>query len=381
MKEPTQPQQQQELEDLSDEIKEIKDEDKKQGGRLALFLFLATLFGSLLGAAADLSQADSLALPLVARLDPPPQLRILGSDTILGDSVNVATEWKEKFTKMVQTVTYVPILGPIERPPHIDIEVSDSLTGFRLAQEGEASLLIVTETMTETIQEKIEERGITTRCAAAIGFDVIAFVTHLDNEDPALSVQDISKILTGEITNWSDLGRPAQPINVLADPDSGATDIVLQNLTGSKEFRPHFIKCTSNDNCLNTTLATPGSFYWVSASWLKDQPARYLNSIAVKDSIHPPQDPLQDDFDPDRYPQELLRPLYIYAFSGGPIDPSSTDLAIRFVEFVRGVRGQEILEKNNFYTHFTPPIHVKPELPPGFGPRSDGPPVVCKSLP
>jgi len=361
-------------------IKDLEEKERKQGGRLAIFLFLATLLGSLLGAAADLSEADGLFLPIVERLDPGPQLHISGSDTVLGDRVDVATEWKQEFIRMAQTVVRVPILGSIERSPHIDIETTDYLTSFESAREGGASLLIVTEPMTEMTQEKMEEGGITTRCAAVIGFDVIAFVTYLDNEGPPLSRQDISNILTGQITDWSKLGWPTHPINVLADPASGATDIVLQKLTGSKEFRSHFIKCTSNVKCLDMALATPGSFYGVSASWLKDQPARYLNSIAIENGTHPPQDPLQDNFNPDWYPKDLIRPLYIYAFSGNPVASSSADLATEFVQFVRGARGQEILEENDFYTYFHPPIHVTPELPPGFGPRSNDTPVVCKQI-
>ena len=127
-------------------------------------------------------------------------------------------------------------------------------------------------------------------------------------------------------------------------------------------------------------MATPGSIYGVSTSWLKEQPARHLNSVAVKDGTHPPQDPLQDTFKPDWYPKDLVHPLYIHAFSDSPVAPSSADLATEFVQFVRGTGGREILEKNNFYTCFDPPIRVTPERPPSFGPRSKDAPVVCMQM-
>jgi phosphate transport system substrate-binding protein len=382
MTEPTLPGDQPQPEDVSEEIaelKEIEKEEKKEGSRLAVFLFLATLFGSLLGAAADISEVEQLAIPILEWIDPGPRLRITGSDSVLGDSVSVAKEWTEGFTNMARDFSYIPILGLIERTPHIDVEPKDSLVALRSAADGETSVIVVTEPMSSATQQKIEEQGITVRCAAVIGFDVISFVTHLENEDPPLTRDEISKILTGEVTDWSQLGRDTQPINVFGDPDSAATDIILKTYTGSDEFRPHMIECSSEADCFNKALATRGSFCAVSTSWLKDQPARYLNGIALKDDSHPPQDPLRDDFNADWYPNELIRPIYMYVLDGGSIDQAASDLGVDFIEFVRGSRGQAILERNDFYTYFDPPTEIQPELPPGFGHRPTGAPVVCKS--
>jgi hypothetical protein len=54
-------------------------------------------------------------------------------------------------------------------------------------------------------------------------------------------------------------------------------------------------------------------------------------------------------------------------------------LARQFLRYARGVRGQEILENHNFYTHFDPPADIETPLPPGFGPGPDGLPQICRS--
>jgi hypothetical protein len=68
----------------------------------------------------------------------------------------------------------------------------------------------------------------------------------------------------------------------------------------------------------------------------------------------------------------------MYVLRGAQMDPRSTELSVRYLEFVRGVQGQQILEAHHFYTYFEPPAGVAVQLPPGFGLREDGPPIVCK---
>ena len=80
----------------------------------------------------------------------------------------------------------------------------------------------------------------------------------------------------------------------------------------------------------------------------------------------------------ENYHPKMIRPLYMYVLSGGPIAPISSDLAKQFFAYLRGVRGQELLGKYHFYTYFDPPTEVKLELPEGFGIRPNQLPIVCK---
>jgi hypothetical protein len=68
----------------------------------------------------------------------------------------------------------------------------------------------------------------------------------------------------------------------------------------------------------------------------------------------------------------------MYVLSGESINPESSELARQFLAYVRGVRGQEILESHSFYTLFDPPADVEEQLPPGFGSQPGQPPVVCR---
>jgi hypothetical protein len=104
---------------------------------------------------------------------------------------------------------------------------------------------------------------------------------------------------------------------------------------------------------------------------MRTQPTRYLAVVPTRTGPNS-QDaptPLEEKFDPDLYPRELIRPLFMYVFSGGAMDDPSTEYAKKFLRYVRSVHGQETLENHHFYTFFDPPGNpgeIKLDLPAPF---------------
>ena len=370
---------QQPEEAAAQQIQQIERQEQRQGRHLAILLFVATLLGSLLGAVADLSEAQVLVYPLLRRVYPSPTLDILGSYTLLDEDNGISDAWIAEFREHAANPIGVPVVGEYRQHPNIETMPMDEVEAKQIAEDAQqGSVLISTEPLDDDDLAELAQKGLNIQCAAEIGYDIVTFVGHLNDVNPPLSTQDLKGILTGEITDWEQLGRDAYPINLIADPDSGTTELVLAGIAGTKELGAKYVRCDSDVECMNLALSTPGSLTWVSASWLKNQPEHYVNTIRIKGENSPPLDPMQETFDPDHYPPELIRPLYIYALRSASTPPASADLAARFVTFVRGIRGQEILEKRNFYTYFDPPIKTKVDLPDGFGIRVDDVPLVCR---
>ncbi len=65
--------------------------------------------------------------------------------------------------------------------------------------------------------------------------DTIVPIVHKDNPVTSLTWDQLKKINTGEITNWSELGGPDLPIIVVTSQPTAATRIVFQKLVMSKE--------------------------------------------------------------------------------------------------------------------------------------------------
>jgi ABC-type phosphate transport system substrate-binding protein len=348
---------------------------------IAIPLFLGTFLGSLFGVAAQLTAVIDAVEVIAAAINPSPQLQIVGSHTVLGHGLPLADEWREDFKELTKWKQSIPMVGKIERQVEVTVKDVGTHKGIEQAMEGKADLLVASAPIPDDKIKQLNRQGISIRCAAEIGYDVIVFITHLQNKVDSVSEPSIKKILKGEYTHWSDVNPnwEAKPIHVFVRPGSGTTRLILKAFIGSDEPRPHFIECPHNSACFNGMLGTHGSTYWVSSTWLYTQPSNYLHPFFIRhEKFELPQNPFLDDFKPDHYHPKMIRPLYMYVLSGGPIDPISSDLAKKFFEYVRGVQGQELLEKSHFYTYFDPPTKVKVELPEGFGPRSNQLPVVCK---
>ena len=353
---------------------------------IPLLIFLATLSGSLLGAVGSFSEALNLLIPLWKIIHPSPQIRVVGSNTILGHRLKMADEWLEDFQEMSKWQETIPLLGEQERKYKVNIDPVGSVAGIQetIRTKGQkVNVLAASEPIPPEAIRSFHEKNIDFHCAAEIGYDLIVFVTDKNNPSPILSKEDIQKVLTGKITDWSELGTTrsakSKPIVVFARKGSGTTDIVLRAFTGSGEFPKHFVECENNAECLNQALGTPGSLYWVSLSWLYTQPPDYMQVVLIQAQENmPPTNPYEEGFNPTWYPSELIRPLYMYVLKNKDTEVESLDVAEQFFHYVRGVRGQKTLEQHNFYTYFQAPGELQPTLPEDFGRRVAGRRIVCR---
>jgi len=80
--------------------------------------------------------------------------------------------------------------------------------------------------------------------AKPICYDAFVFITHKDNPVDNLSVEQIQKIYTGEITNWKEVGGNDQPIRAFQrEENSGSqTTMEKQVMKGKKMLPPDKIE-------------------------------------------------------------------------------------------------------------------------------------------
>lgn len=338
----------------------------------ALLIFIASLMGTLIGAAADLTGALD-TFNTVQRAFAP-QLCLVGSNTILGDGIPMAAEWEAEFEGQKLVNVSINGIGSVRG-------VEEAIAG------GCVHILAMSEPMTDTQYIALTNAGVQIDCAAPIGYDVIAFISDISNDIPAIIDSDLSRILNGRIRYWLEIGGENMPITILARPGSGTTELILSSvgryvdpIIGDNDYFPpgaNYIACDSNGNCLDQTLATPGSLYWVSAAWMRTQPPQYLRVIPIVRRDEYAINPLEDEVNLNNYPPKLIRPLYFYVLGGERINPEQNKLAREFLTYVRGVNGQQILEGHHFYTYFDRLSEVETILPPGFDPLPNGSYPVC----
>lgn len=362
-----------------DQIEQFKQTDARSDRRLALLVFLATLGGNLLALFASLADASGLIVPIANLVSPVPSVTIAGSATILGDELRLGSDWVATFQERNLETWDLPIAGEIERKIRFTINAVGTVQGIEQATRGGVDLLAASEPLSDEQIGKLTASGVNIACAAPIGYDVLVFVTDITNRlERPMKLQELAAILNGNIQSWSEVGGKAEPIRIFAREGSGTTELVLRKFLGRSDMPSHMIGCDSQADCLNLTLSTRGSLYWVSLSWLRLQPENYLVPVLIENDKGLITDPLSPQFDPWNYPADLIRPLYMYVLQSQRSDPRSVEVSKQFLNYTRGVQGQQILETHFFTTHFQPPPGVEFQLPPGFGYSPSGLPVVCR---
>ncbi len=361
------------------QIEDFKQADVRSDRRLALLVFLATLGGNLLALIASLADASGLIAPIVNLVSPMPSVTLVGSATILGNELRLGQDWVAAFQERNLETWDLPIAGEIERKIRFTVNPVGTVQGVELATEGAVNLLAASEPLSDEKISGLSASGVNIVCAAPIGYDVIVFVTDITNRlERPITLQELIAILNGKVQSWSEVGSKAEPIRIFAREGSGTTELMLEKFLGHHAMPSHMIGCASQADCLNLTLSTRGSLYWVSLSWLRLQPDNYLVPVLIENDKGLVTDPLSPQFDPWNYPAELIRPLYMYVLQHSRTDPRAVEVSKEFLNYVRGVQGQQILETHFFTTHFQPPPGVEFQLPPGFGYSPSGLPVVCR---
>lgn len=343
---------------------------------IALLVFFGSLLGTLLGVAADFGDAADTLDRLRQTFDP--QLCVVGSDTVLGDALGYSIDLRTRFEDRVNG-------DAAPDRVRVAIDPTGSLNGVQRAIDGGCvHVLASSEPLQPVSITALTAAGIEIDCAAEIGYDVVAFVTDINNPVPALQRRDLGAILDGSVRNWAELNRRYEaPINILFRPGSGTTDFVLRSLIGHTDASNPpgtgaYMPCGSNEDCLNQTLSMNGTLYWVSTAWLRTQPPQYLRVLPILTGDEAPVNPLDDGIDLLDYPAFLVRPLYMYVLRRPSDDPEPARLAREFLTYVRSVEGQQTLESRYFYTYFAQPRDVPLPLPPGFDLNMRGQRPVCR---
>lgn len=162
--------------------------------------------------------------------------------------------------------------------------------------------------------------------------DGIAVVTSSNVSVDNLTVEELSRIYTGEITNWKDVGGDdARIVAIARDSSSGTGEYFLEKVVQlgktlkDNDYYENALMLQSNAEVVNQVKENDNAIGYISLGYLEDS----LNVVRV-DGIEPSIDTVKDG----SYP--VSRDLYIY--SAGEL----TGIGKAFIDFVLSEKGQEI---------------------------------------
>ncbi|MCS6834884.1 MAG: substrate-binding domain-containing protein [Anaerolineae bacterium] len=333
---------------------------------LALLVLFGTVFGSVIGVAAD---AASLVDAFNAvRSNFYAELCVGGSGTIMEPDIGLSPAIHEAVSFPVNAM-------------RLTVHTDGSRAALERAKnDGCIHVILATDALKDGEIRDLANEAVSIDCAAVFAYDVIAIVANRSvragSASSTLNTRELRAILSGAITNWSQVRGDDMPITIVAQ--FGRTmQYIMREIAGfeSTYERP----CPDGVNCfmaeggnevpLSELLNTSGSITWMSAAWMRLQPPNFFNVVSVLDTLNDERsvNPLTDAVDLEMYPRDLVRPLYIYAVVTPNTSQEQRVRARQFVrDIMRGVVGQQLVVKHGFYPHFEAPRDVDVTLPPGF---------------
>ena len=159
-----------------------------------------------------------------------------------------------------------------------------------------------------------------------LAYDGIAIIVNPENAISDLSVEDIARIYTGEITNWKDLGGADAEIVVVGREAGSGTRDGFESITGTKEKCLYRQELTSTGDVITTVSQNPAAIGYASLSAVKDTvKALTVNGVAptedtVKDGSYVVQRPFVLVTRTDEKLNDAAQAFFNYAVSADAVE-------------------------------------------------------------
>lgn len=209
-------------------------------------------------------------------------------------------------------------------------------------------LIAISRELTKAEKEAIIQNRLESR-STHVAVDAVAFVVNKQNPDSVLSVDDIRRIMTGEVTQWTQLFPSSKLDNIQVIFDnrhSGTVRYVVDSICAPQKLYPGVSAVENSLQVIREVSRRPNAIGVLGAAWIDardsaDVPVRELVSpVAVKKNTEAqPFGPFQAYIASGEYP--FFRSIYMIKTE------THNGLCTGFTIFVAGQRGQKIFEKTN----------------------------------
>lgn len=225
------------------------------------------------------------------------------------------------------------------------IEGGGTELGIKALMEGEADAANASREITEAEKTTLEKKKIEV-LPIMFATDAVAIITHPRLGVDSLTLDQLSKIYTGEITNWKALGGPDRKITLYSRNLNSGTYYYFKNKVVGREFIESSKVCQTTKQIVEQVSADSTGIGYVGAGFLMDELGKPSNKVwAMPLSIdvkHIAYSPYQvEEVKHGNYP--LTRPLYQYYKM--PLNQKTKD----FVIYELTQRGQSLVRTFGFF--------------------------------
>jgi phosphate transport system substrate-binding protein len=222
---------------------------------------------------------------------------------------------------------------------------------FKFLLSDSIRLIIAARDITENEKQQLKKLKRQPR-SQKIAIDGIALIINIENKDSLLSIQDLRKIMTGEIMDWNAVTSSKageRPITIVFDQQNSSTLRFIQDsICKNKNLNSHSVAAKSNLEVINYVATHPNALGVIGVNWISNPSDstklsfdNTIRVISLSEELYPTE---ENSYKP--FPAYLALELYplrrnIYAI----LSDVRGGLPAGFVSFIAGDGGQRIILK------------------------------------
>lgn len=195
-------------------------------------------------------------------------------------------------------------------------------SGIQAVSEGRCDIGLSSRDLKDDEKQNLEE--------TVVAIDGIAIIVNPENTVEDLSVEQIGKIYTGEITNWKEVGGEDKPIVPIGREAASGTRDGFESITGTNDKCKYSQELTSTGDVIQTVSGNPNAIGYASLAAVKDT----IKVLSVE-GVKPSKETIQDKT------YKIQRNFVLVTRKGTAL---STD-AQKFFDFATSSAADSLIEK------------------------------------
>ena len=161
-----------------------------------------------------------------------------------------------------------------------------------------------------------------------LAYDGIAVIVNPANPINDLSLEQIAKVYTGEITNWSELGGDDAEIVLIGREAGSGTRDGFESITGTTDACQYRQELTSTGDVITTVAKNPNAIGYASLASVKDT----VKALAVE-GVTPSEETVKDGS------YLVQRPFVLVTKEGVELSAAAQD----FFNYITSAEANEII--------------------------------------
>ena len=205
----------------------------------------------------------------------------------------------------------------------VNYNPTGSGAGITAVQEGTCDIGLSSRTL------KDEEKAAGLK-ETVLAYDGIAIIVHPDNPVSDLSIEQIAKLYTGEITNWKDVGGSDAEVVLIGREAASGTRDGFESITGTKDKCQYRQELTSTGDVITAVSQNPDAIGYASLAAIKDS----VKALSV-DGVTPSETTVKDGS------YQVQRPFVLVTVEGEALSAAAQS----FFDYATSADAADIIAK------------------------------------